>query len=223
MEELYDLQLRLYEETDQLKAKFASLIFDLQEDLEEKLQVDKLVDFLIHYNPAFEVQLRECTNFSEVFRKIRHFVSFFDYDILEHLIRKFCLTGFVEKELQAYKVSFEAYSERLVRECPSNAFGDPDKSEKVFVIISDKTIDNMTIKKLRKFKHNLNKILGNKLAKILCIEGGSIKLVFRTFEDYDLKLTEQQCLELRNEDVISITYGKQYIEISKSGELEYLT
>ena len=66
----------------------------------------------------------------------------------------------------------------------------------------------------------MNKILGNKLAKILCIEGGSIKLVFRTFEDNDLKLTERQFLELHKEGVISITYGNQYIEISICGELD---
>ena len=51
------------------------------------------------------------------------------------------------------------------------------------------------------------------------LKGGSIKLVFRTFEDFNLKLTERQRSDLQNEGVISITYGQQYIKIPKSGEL----
>lgn len=83
------LMERLYDETNKIKLNFASLMFDLRKDLENSLETEDVVEFLVYYNKNLEPQLSNCNSLSQVFRKVRKFVSFFDFDLLEHLSDKF--------------------------------------------------------------------------------------------------------------------------------------
>ena len=205
-EQLYQ---RLYHETKRMKLEFASLKVDIQQDLEDSgVEIEKIIDFLVGYDDNFETDISSCTRMSPLFRKIGKFVSFFDYDVLEYLIDKYGSDS-IKKRLKEYEDLFEAFSKRRVIECPSDAFGESEESERVVTLISDKVLDSLTLEDLKKFKYKVNSILGNKLIKVLRVEGGSVKITFRMFEIDKLIITEEQRLALQREGVISITYGDQ--------------
>ena len=205
------LKERLFEETNKLKWNFASLMFDVQMDLEKRLSVQQVIDILVFYDKNLAGVLAECTTMSVVFRKVRDFVSFFDYDLLEYLINKFCSDS-IKKELELYNDHFQEFSKRRVTQCPSNAFDEGDgseceSSEEVVVIYADKNIEELTLDELKKFKRRINKILGGKLVKVKRVEGGSIRITFRIFRDKNFNISEKQCQALHREGVTSIMYG----------------
>ena len=210
------LEQRLYQETNKLKFQFASLMYDLVEDLEKRLSTEKIRKAfkLVFYDSNFKNVLSNCTGFDSVFLEVREFVSFFDYDLLEHLIDRFGSDS-IKNELDEYNCHFEAFAKRRVTECPSNAFDgcERESSEKVLVHVADKIIKDLTVEELKKFKHRINLILGDKLVKVLFVNGGSIRLTFRVFEDKNFTITEEQRQALLKEGVISITYGNQYFDM----------
>ena len=207
-ERLTMLKERLYEETDKQKFKFGSLMFELQMDLEKRLSMDQVVDILVFYNKDFEGVFDECTTFSKVFRKVRDFVSFFDYDLLENLIDEHGSNA-IKTKLAKYKDSFREFAKRRVTESPINAFDESDSCERVevLVIVADKIIEDLTLDELKKFKRRINRIMGGKLVKVICVEGGSICITFRIFKDRNFIITEEQRQALQGEGVINITYG----------------
>ena len=192
-------------------------MFDLQKDLENNLQVDSLINYLVFYSKGMAPVLRDCISHTQVFRVMIDFVSFFDYDLLEHLITKFGSNS-IKEDLKKYIVSFEAFSKRLVIECPTDAFGGVEESDKIFVLVSDKIIEDLTLDGLKKFKLRIDMILGNELVKILSIEGGSIKITFKTFMDR-CDLTKEQQRDLRKEGIVSVYYGDQCINLLKQGKI----
>ena len=218
-DQLLMLKERLYEETDKLKFNFASLMLELKRDLERKrdldrrLSVEEVVDILVFYDKKFAGVFAECTSFSDVFHKVRDFVSFFDYDLLEHLIDRYGSDA-IKKELDKYKDYFLEFSKRRIIECPSNAFSDHNSgsSENVLVLFADKIIENLTLDELKNFNRRVNKILGNKLVKLVRVIRGSICLTFQIFEDSNFVITEEQRQALQKEGVTSITctYGGRF-------------
>ena len=213
-DQLIMLKECLYEESNKLKMNFASLMFKMMEDLEQRLSVRQVVDILVFYENNFKGILVECANFSDVFRKLRDFVSFFDYDLLEHLIDEHGSDA-IKKELDKYKGHFREFSKCRIVECPSNAFADHDSksSGKVLVLVADRIIEDLTLDELKKFNRRVNKIMGNKLVKLVRVKGGSLWLTFQTFEDRNFIITEEQRQALQREGVISITYGDQHFDM----------
>ena len=202
------LKERLYEETDKLKFNFASLMRNLQMDLEKRLSVEQVVDILVFYDKNFADVLGECTTFSKVFRRVRQFVSFFDYDLLEYLINEYGSDA-VKTKLEIYEGHFHDFSQRRVTECPSNAFdegdGECESSEKFLVLVADKIIEDLTLDELKKFNCRINRNLDDQLVKVIRVEGGSIRIIFRLFEDRNFIIIEEQRQALQKEGVISIT------------------
>lgn len=185
----------------------------LRKDLEQELETQDIVEFLVYYNKNLEPELSNCSSLSTVFMKVRKFVSFFDFDLLEHLCDSYGSDS-MKKKLSDYKVSFATFSKRRVIECPSNAFGECEASEKVLIIVVDKVIEELTLDELKKFKHRVNKVLGDKLVKVLRVEEGSIVITFQTFEEVKFVLTQEQRKALEGEGVIKITLGIQLIYLS---------
>lgn len=200
---------RFSEETKTIKFKFASFMFSLRKDLERSQEAKDIIDFLVGYDRNFESQLSTCRDFSEVFRKLGKFVSFFDYDLLECLSDEFGSNA-IKKKLEDYKDYFEEFSKRHVSVCPSDAFGECEESE-VLVVVADKFIQDLTLGELRIFKYKVSKILGNKLVIVRCIQGGSIVITFQIFEKTKFILTQEQRVALKKEGVREITCGDQLI------------
>ena len=208
----------LSDQTDKMKWAFSSLKKGLQHDLERSgIEVEEIVDILVGYDKHFKTVLSNCTRMSPLFREIGEYMSFFDYNILEYLIDEYG-SDTIKKRLKKYEDEFEDFSKRRVIECPSNAFGESEKSEKVVKLISDKELDKLTVADLRKFKQRVYRILGYKLIKVVKVEGGSVKITFRMFEIDKISITKEQRISLQREGVISITYGDQHIDLLTSCE-----
>ena len=200
---------RLYEETNKLKLKFASLMFNVENDLEKKLSVEQIVNILVYYEKDFDDILTECSSFAKVFRKVSHFVSFFDYELLEHLTDEHGSDA-IKEEMETYIGYFREFSKRRVTECPSNAFADRDhseSSEQVLVVVADRIIEKLTVDELKRFNRRVSKILGDKLVRVLFVQGGSIYLTFLMIEDRNFTITGEQCEALQREGVTSVTHG----------------
>ena len=212
------LKVRLSEETEQIKLKFTSLMFNLKKDLETTpLPLGDLVNYLELYDISYERVLRDCSSFNKVFFKLRKLaVNFFDYELLQQLIVEFGSDKIKEK-LEEYKGCFIEYSQRLVRECPSNTFDECEPSENNLVLVAGKDFDTLTVDALKKFELKVNKILGNQFVMVLCVKKESICITFRMFEYKNFSITEEQRQALQRESVLSITCGDQCFDILQKG------
>ena len=207
---------RLYSETRAMIFKFSTLTIRLEEDLEKSLSMDKMVNILVSINSSFKGVLEDCRSFATVFRIVIECVSFFDYNLLEHLIDTYG-SDELKQKLKEYKNHFEKFAKRRVIECPSNAFSDSDceSAGKVYVMVADKNIEDLTLDELKKFNFRLQTIMDGKLVKLLRVKGGSICLTFCTFED-KIAISEEQRQALWKEGVVSIMFGDQHFDIRPS-------
>ena len=207
------LKARLDDETEKIKSEFTTLMFHLQRDLESVLPLETLVNFLILHDTHYERILENCDSFAKVFCTLKKLaVNFFNYNLLELLINTFGSDAIKEK-LEGYIGCFRAFSQRLVIECPIDAFGEYEPSENNLVLVAGKDFDALTLDDLKKFELRINKILSNKLVMLQCVKRKSISLTFRVFEDKNFNITEEQRQALQKEGVISITYGYQHFYI----------
>lgn len=217
--ELSLLRERLSDETTQMKVQFASLMFDVQKDLEANVETEDVISFLAFCDKTFATLLNDCTRTAQVFRKMINFTSFFDYDLLERLIVKFGSTP-IKENLKEYKDCFATFSKRRVCECPNNAFGDSEDSEKVWVFKTDKIFGDLTVEEIKQLNYRINKILGEKVIRILRITKGCVEITYRILNLNIFDLTSEQQQALNKVGVTSISYGDFFIDISKSGNFD---
>ncbi len=105
-EELSYYRMKLYEETTDMKTKFDSLVYHLQQSVENSYQVKDIACLLKSHEKLFEKPLRECTTVSDVFDNAASIWSFYNYHIVSHLINE--LGGKSDKEnLERYKEKFQ--------------------------------------------------------------------------------------------------------------------
>ena len=201
------------DETDKIKRAFGCLVFDVMKNIEKSRSLDEVVTLLtFSMKTGSEEFASHCSSYGEVFRKISNLISFFDYDLLKLLIHKMGSSS-VKRKLKKYKQKFQQFTKRCVCEVPKGAFGDANKSEKVFVIKCDKSIETMTLEELHKLQYKMNKILGHKLLRLLDIKDGCVELAIRCLECHmhNLSISEKQQKDLKKLGVLSIRYGDIYV------------
>lgn len=99
-------------------------------------------------------------------------------------------------------------------ECPNDAFGRVESSEKVYKIKVEKDICTMSMEELDKLTYEMNKILGHKLLRLLNVEDGCVELTYRGLQDDELTISEIQHCQLSELKVLSISYGDKLVIIS---------
>ena len=168
--------------TEKVKTAFGSLVFDLQKCLEQSETVEDIVFYLnlIISDEKIKKLLRGCTTIAKVFSKICEYSSFFDFEFLKSLARKFGSRK-VKQKLKRYTAMLQDYLKRRIVEFPDYTFDDVKKSEKVYVVKTDKIFKDLTGEDLKKLQYEMNKILGNKMLCLLRVEEGCAQLTFRGF------------------------------------------
>lgn len=214
-DELLNLSFRLYEETNKMKHHFADLMCAFRIDL-ENVFVKDVAFYLASYEIQFDSILRNCVTIDALLLKVREYVSFFDYSLIENLISRFG-SDETKKNLKTYNELFESFAMRRVSECPSDAFKESNvsKSERVGLLITEKFMSNLTIREVLKLKYEFNKILGNKLIEVLCVKGGSVTIIFRILVAGSFKVTKKQKSALRKSGVVCIKFHDSSIVIGK--------
>lgn len=213
-EELSYHLFKLDEQTTKIKRAFSVLVLDLQKSIEETSKLEHVMTLLKFYDKNFEEVSHDCRSIADVFHKISKYASFFDFDLIKHLTQKLGSVA-MKKKMFKYKKKFQEFSKCRVCECPSDTFGEVDKSEKVYVLKIDKSLSTLTVEELEKLKYNMNSILGcNVLLRLLDIKDGCIELTFRTLKSDDLKIPVKAQQALRKLGVLSLSFSDKSLDIS---------
>ena len=160
----------------------------------------------------FERPLRECATVSDVFDNAASIWSFYDYSIIKDLIYRLG-TDANQEDLERYEKKFQEYSKKRICECPKDAFGAEKKSEKCFALKTDKNMNYFTLAQLKDLQFEMNRILGRKLLRLLRIEEGCVRLIFRSLSVNMIDLNTDQLMKLRTLGVLKISYGDQSMDM----------
>ena len=118
----------------------------------------------------------------EIFNVITDICSFLDYDLLENLINTFG-TEEDKERIAKYRKDFANYAKRRtsIYECPCIESADRSKWSDIYVKLDSRLEEELDIKQLREFRHQISKILGiNKAAiRFCCAKNGCIELKFQ--------------------------------------------
>lgn len=191
-------------DTDEIKRQYDQIVFELKRDLRTSAI---LRDIAASLSEKYVYLLKSCSS-EEVFNKISKHHSFFDYDIIQHIIQNFGSKSF-KKNFQTYKNKFQEFAKRRICKCPSDAFGEFDDKELVFGIETTKSVKTFTLEELKTLKSEMVKILGYIFCRFLKlnVKEDSMEFIFRAMEDISPVLTENQKIALRRLGITSIIYG----------------
>ena len=207
---------QLYRETEQIKTRFAKLIFGLQQSVQTLYTFDDFLSLLKFHDMKFEEELLKscgtCT-IAKAFREVSRFCSFYDYHIIKFWIKKFGEKK-NEEALKKFGQKIQEYSKRQVYECPSSAFGNAEESEKVFSLKSERELYQMTIEEFRKLEKKTKRVLGGPVLRLLHIDEGCVELKYRTWDESIIDaITEEKQHALQSLGFVNISYGDQSLNL----------
>ncbi len=172
---------RLEFEYDNIVNRFSSLHYPIYRSLiDNEVAPDELLASLrgmrvscIREEKFFDYKdLEECDTVKKIFyHLVDHYLSFFSFDILKHIVSKFNIKSEVKSELEAYETELEEYCRRNVFECPWNKDGKKQScSINLVMKIDDVDKTVYTLRSLRRLCASVAKILSIPN----CLEIGSI-------------------------------------------------
>ena len=135
--------------------------------------------------------------------------DFFNYEVLESIIRHFCDRDKKMLELlENYISKFQEYCQRRVSEVFVEACADDGASSsstaRVFKV---KTDDSFTVESslgsIKQVQYGIEKILGLSPIVLACVKKGCLELYFRYFKEVDI--SETQMARLKDIGVLSLT------------------
>ena len=211
-EELKHYRMKLYKETLAMKSRFDGLVFHLQRTVQKSYQVKDIARLLKSHEKDFEKPFCECTSISDVFDNIAPICSFYNFNIIKFLTRSLG-TESNKKKLEKFIKKFREYAVRRICECPINAFGVKEKSEKCFRVKTDKSMDSLTVDQLDEMQFEMNKILGRKFLRLLHIEEGCVLLVYRCFSDDIMDLSIDQQMNFKKLGILNFRYGDRSMDM----------
>ena len=217
------LRGKLLDEFEKITMCFSHLMSETCKSLIERgVTVLELVRVLIYLGafqpsvgqkPVLEEKLenlRKAERIDDVFYILRHYVSFFNYNIIEHVINELGSAEDCER-LRTYKAELDEYSKRSVFECPSYSIFQPDHADLVMKI--EGTLE-YNVKQLETFKARVSSIIHlSKYTLRLCsVEKGCLELQFQIphfVEETIFPLSQDQQEALREQGVKKLMCGDQ--------------
>ena len=205
---------QLYSETQDIRRKFAGLVFNLQKTVEKFHSVKDVKNVLIYHDRNFENLLQGCATIADTFVEATKYSSFFDHGIIK-LLTKELGTNSNKKKLRQFQETFQEYSRRRICECPSNVFGEKETSDTVLVLKSEMKVEDTTVEELRIYQHRMNRILKTSTMRLLHVDKGCMELTFRVLGDalHVEGITKEKQQALRNMGIISISYGELHFDL----------
>ena len=170
--------------------------------------------------------LASITDIEGVIKVIRLYSSFFNYGVLEHMIRH-CGSPEDQTRMQQYKDEFVEYSHRMICECPSYTGCEKIKGHMDMVIKLHSKYDSYPVSALQDFRIMLGEILhiNPESLHLSKIEEGCIKLTFQ-IPNFVYKATfplsaeqEKALLEL---GVLQLTLGDYHFPRKDSQVYNYM-
>jgi len=206
--------------------KFQHLFSTIYESLRARnIPVDRLVTHLLSWGafdpvyegsqkPVFQTfseELRNAGSIEKVLFVIRAYFSFFNYHVIEHIVRKLG-TDEDKDELRKYKEEFDRYSKRRVYECLP-IFGPVSEADHADLVLKlDSVYEQFTVEAVESFRYRLNGILhiSQGVLRLCQVEKGCFQLMFQmpSFVQQEIfPLSSEQERALVAEGVIRLTCG----------------
>ena len=223
--EKLSLIARLENDYQKINLEYGGLTYSLRESLVSQLTTPaKLADCLMdtasvpptikdegrmlrdHYRA-----IKFAKDITEVFEILRNYHSFFDYHIIEYLVKHLGCDK-VKKLLHAYKASFEDFCKRHVFECPAYSPKDSKSTDVVAKIEDGTDLNRFTLKSLKRFEVRLADILGIKSQELrVCgVEKGCLQITFQipaVFEKGIFPLSPEKLKKLQLFEIMRLECG----------------
>ena len=168
-----ELRGKLQFESQQILIRFQELVTATINSLKERcVPVDELVSCVMVlgvFHPVLKEQqlpvfqhyfkeLKSADTIPKVFMILNDYFSFFNYHIIEHIIKNLGIAKDKAK-LWEYQEKFNQYAKQRIFECPPE-FGPVSNIEhaNIFVLV-DSYYDNYTVAQIEEFRHKLSVIL----------------------------------------------------------------
>ena len=191
-----DLRERLRFESKEIMLQFQKLVSSTMESLiSRNISLQRLVAHIMKleaFDPVFKEPqvplfqdrlkgLKTAYSISEIFLILGDYFSFFNYDIIEHIIEVLGTEKDKDK-LQCYKDEFYKYAKRRIFEC-GPIFGPESETDlpNIFVKL-DSRYDNYTVAEIKGFCRKLSKTLhlsSDGVLRLCRVEKGCIQLTFQ--------------------------------------------
>ena len=239
-EQQQELRGRLWSESQKIMIRFQELLSrTIRSLMTRNVSRDDLVICVMTlgaFNPVFKEpqmpvfhhyfnELKAADTVQKVFMVLNDYFSFFNYHILEHIIKELG-TEQDKARLQKYKEDFNQYTKRRIFECLPH-FGpvsDADHAD-IFVKV-DSQFDNYTIAEIERFRHQLSEILhisSQGILRLCRIDKGCVLLMFQVPSFVQCKvfpLSGEQEKVLAAKGVIKLTCGEyQFLLEEDSSEM----
>jgi len=165
--------------------------------------------------PLFQYCFQELKNadtIPKVFLVISDYFSFFNYDIIEHII-KVLGTPEDKAELQRYKEDFNRYTSRRVYECMPQVGPVSETHHADIFVKVDSRYDNYTLAEIKRFSKKLSEILcvsSEGVLRLCKVEKGCFQLTFQvpSFVQQDIfPLSREQERALASKGITRLTCG----------------
>ena len=126
-------------------------------------------------------KLQEAKSINAVFFIIKGYFSFFNYKIIEYIIKVFG-TNDDQEAVRLYKETFERYCKRRVFECPPHVYGSRSESGHACLVVKkDDVLGNFSMNELKIFQYKMCQILQvtEHTLQLLTVEEGCLQLTFQ--------------------------------------------
>ncbi len=205
---------RLEGESQAIRLEFATLVHTTEAELQLRNVPPKtLVHKLSFYDASLTKEFGEAETIEEVFSLANDYWSFFNYDLLEYIIKTFMLTS---PMVEQYIANFKEYSNRRLCECKNDIAGSHNESgRRVVMKIDDKmNVQWTTLQEVRRLQDQVSRVVGVKVTQLLTVEGGCLYLVYRlphkSIRTINF-LSAEQKQELKDIGVLSIACERKVV------------
>ena len=186
------LELQLSSDAEKMITTFADFTIFTRDSLEQRNELDKITDTVLSLGgfkggigakvlePQDRKKILAAKSVAKVFAILREYISFFNYEIIEHLIKHHGSAA-DHKNLEEYLIAFNAFCQRNIFEVPPNVFCNSSQQRgKVFALKCTEASRVTSLESVKRVKRKVAKVFGlNPLALQLCsIKEGCVELHF---------------------------------------------
>ena len=235
-EQQQELKGRLRSESQDIMIRFQELVSATIKSFQRRcVPLDDLVSHVMTlgaFDPVFKEpqvpvfhhcfrELKTADTIPKVFLVLNDYFSFFNYHILEHIIKQLG-TKNDKARLRRYKKHFSQYAKRRIFECLPG-FGplsDADHAD-IFVKV-DSQHDNYTVVQIEEFRQKLSKILcvsSQGILRLCRVDKGCFQLMFQVPSSVQLRifpLSREQEKTITEMGVIRLTCGQYQLLVRLS-------
>lgn len=198
-------------QSENIESEFSGLVDKAKTILERNEIMCSDLVVLIGHSPWKKIVdvFNKASSISVLFQNLVQYCSFFDYELISHIIRHKCPE--LVSDLDEYVSKFDKYCQKRLCEVPVDVFKMKNHINNLYVKY-DGTV-NIKLERIKKLECKLSELLGLDLY-LLKVEDGCIKLVFGHTHDL-APLNSQQREELSKLGILRLYSEIEYYDASK--------